>query len=110
MDDINTLFENKSWDGNQFLGLLNKYQVSPEVLLHRMTGLISNFLGIKDIFYNRFQHDLEKDRFELTKELYLGSIVKPNVSQSWFHYCRRISGIKLLRKLQHLCGRRRRET
>ena len=102
IDDINALFENKSWDGNQFLGLLNKYQVSPEVLLHRMTGLICNFIGIKDVFYNRFQHDLEKDRFELTKELYLGSIVNPNFSQSWFHYCRRFAGIKLLRKLQNM--------
>ncbi len=102
IDDINALFKNKLWDGDYFLSLLNKYQVSPEVLLHRMTGVICNFIGIKDIFYHRFQHNLIKNSFDLTKELYLGSITNPNFNKDWFHHCRRISGIKLLKKLESM--------
>ncbi len=96
VEDMDALFANPSWDGLHFLNMLNKYQVSPEVLIHRMTGIIPKFSGVKDLFFVRFQHDLQKDRIEMTKELYLGDSRNPIADQSWHHYCRRFIGTKLL--------------
>ncbi len=98
-EDLDALFDNVKWNGQQFLNMLSKYQVSPDVLMHRMTGLIPKFMGIKDLIFLRYQHDLQKDRFELTKELYLGNTTNPAMNQPWQHYCRRFNGMSLLNEI-----------
>lgn len=99
VNDLTQIFQNKEWDDQQFLSLLAIYKVSPEVLINRISGVVSHLMEIKDLFYLRFQHNLETDKIELTKEIYLGTATNPDILETASH-CRRFVGIKLLKQFQ----------
>ena len=58
------------------LELLSRYDVTPEMLLQRLTNILPRHFGIQDLFFLRFSPpDMKK--FEMTKEMHLSQLHNP---------------------------------
>lgn len=93
------------WDNEAFLDLLDRFTLTPEMLLQRLANVLPRHFGIKDLFFLRFYTvgpDLRK--FEMTKEMHLSQLHNPHANQLDEHYCRRWISINLIRKLKALQG------
>ncbi len=97
--DIGAFFKNKKWDSGALLGFMEKYQASPEVLFQRFNVLTKDF-GLDKVFFQRLVHELDRDAFEMDKELHLNRRHQPHATGLGEHYCRRWLSISLLRDLQ----------
>lgn len=96
---LQALFNNRNFESQQLLGLLDEFAVSPEIFMHRLTSLLPRFFGIQELFFLRFSHQTGSDEFELTKELHLSGLHDPHMSMQHEHYCRRWISINILRDL-----------
>jgi len=96
--DLRVFFEQATWKEGVLQTLLAKYQVSPEVLFQRFNVLSLDF-DLHKVFFLRFIHEVERDRFEIDKELHLNRRHQPHASGLDEHYCRRWLSIVLLRDL-----------
>jgi len=99
VQDIGAFFEKNLWDSTHLLNIMAKYQASPEVLFQRFNVLTRDF-GLDKVFFQRVVHNLERDGFEMDKELHLNRRHQPHASGLGEHYCRRWLSITLLRELQ----------
>ncbi len=99
VQDIGQFFEQKKWNEGGLLGLMTKYQASPEVLFQRFNVLTKDF-GLDKVFFQRVVHDLDRDAFEMDKELHLNRRHQPHATGLGEHYCRRWLSISLLRDLR----------
>ena len=52
--DLNQVFRQASWKPELFLHLLEKYVVTPETFLHRLSQILPQFFGFKKLHYMRF--------------------------------------------------------
>jgi len=102
--DLEHLFAQDIWRGDLFLKSMNKYQVSPENFMHRITNILPQFYNIKELFYLRFQKNLENPPISITKELHIGSelAVRFTNERENIHFCRRLVSVSLLNKLEEL--------
>ncbi|MBL7776510.1 MAG: ImmA/IrrE family metallo-endopeptidase, partial [Saprospiraceae bacterium] len=98
--DLGAFFQRERWDPQALLHLMTKYQASPEVLFQRFNVLSLDF-DLQKVFFLRFIHDLERDKFEIDKELHLNRRHQPHASGLDEHYCRRWLSIALLQNLQN---------
>lgn len=97
--DLREFFGLSNWNESFLLGLLAKYQASPEVLFQRFNVLAREF-NLHKVFFQRFIHDLDRDGFDMDKELHLNRRHQPHASGLNEHYCRRWLSLTLLRDLQ----------
>lgn len=99
VEDIGQFFAREQWDANGLTSLMEKYQASPEVLFQRFNVLTKDF-GLDKVFFQRVVHDLDRDAFDMDKELHLNRRHQPHATGLGEHYCRRWLSITLLRELQ----------
>lgn len=100
--DLEAFFKKKRWNGDSFLGLMRKYDASPEMLFARMTNVIPRVFGLKKIFFIRAVHDHEKDSYQIDKELHLDQVHHAHSNRLYEHYCRRWMSISLLKDLSEI--------
>jgi len=98
--DIHNLFDAEKWSEKKILKLLDKYEASPEMFLHRFTNLLAKFFGIKNLFFLRFTHSEKTKKFTLTKELHLSRLHNPHGNELNEHYCRRWLSLDTIYKLK----------
>ncbi len=101
VQDLRAFFGQPVWNSPFLLDLLTKYQASPEVLFQRFNVLAREF-NLHKVFFQRFIHDLDRDGFDMDKELHLNRRHQPHASGLNEHYCRRWLSLTLLRDLQQL--------
>lgn len=94
------LAEQERWNGAEFLHLLKEYDVTPEMLMQRLTNILPTHFGIKNLFFLRFLSEDEGKDFTLTKELHLSGQHNPHANELNEHYCRRWVSIALAREVQ----------
>jgi XRE family transcriptional regulator, fatty acid utilization regulator len=100
--DIDTFLTLERWDNGAFLiKLMDKYQATPEMLFQRMTNVLPRFFGLSKIFFLRFIHNLETDKFDINKEMHLHRRHQPHGNGLDEHYCRRWISITLLQDFQN---------
>ncbi len=92
----------KKWDSNRFLDILDKYQVTSEMLVQRLANILPQHFGISDLFFLRFYTGPDQEKFEMTKEMHLSQLHNPYANQLNEHYCRRWLSIYLIQKLKTL--------
>lgn len=93
------------WDSERFLKLLNKYNVTPEMLIQRMTNIFPKHFNIHDLFFFRMYGGADLKTYSMTKEIHLSQLHHPHANNLEEHYCRRWVSINLIRRLkatQHL--------
>lgn len=100
--DIEDMSRWERWDGELFLELLTKYDVTPEMLIQRLANILPRHFGIQDLFFLRFFTGPDLKKFEMTKEMHLSQLHNPHANQLDEHYCRRWVSINSIRKLRAL--------
>ena len=100
--DIEEMARWERWDGEAFLELLSRYDVTPEMLLQRLANILPRHFGIQDLFFLRFFTGPDMKKFEMTKEMHLSQLHNPHANQLDEHYCRRWVSIDVIRRLSAL--------
>ncbi|MFQ5612446.1 MAG: helix-turn-helix domain-containing protein [Anaerolineae bacterium] len=94
--DLQEFFRLNTWSPYRLLGMLEKYDVTPEMLLYRFSELIPQFFGIK-LHFLRF-HNADSD-FQLVKQLNMNRLLLPSGISLHEHHCRRWLAVRLLREM-----------
>lgn len=102
VEDMTHFFNKEKWEGDAFLKIMKKYDSTPEMFYHRLTNILPSIFGMKKLFFLRFVHDLEIERFSIDKELHLTYKHHPHSNGLSEHYCRRWISIDLLHDLRRM--------
>ncbi|MBI1226359.1 MAG: helix-turn-helix domain-containing protein [Bacteroidetes bacterium] len=100
--NMEAFFQLPRWDGEFILGLLRKYQASPEMLFQRITNVLPQFFGLEKLFLLRFIHTPATGQFRMDKELHLNRRHQPHGNAINEHYCRRWLATSLLEDLAQM--------
>ncbi len=99
---VQSFFNRTEWSGDAFMDLARDYSASPEMLFQRLSNVLPQFFELNQIFIIRIIHRLNRDSFEIDKELQIGRQHHPHENGLHEHYCRRWISISLLKNLQVL--------
>ena len=95
--DIAHFFGLSEWKPKFLLSLLEKYGVTPEILLYRISEIVPRFFGLK-LHFVRFNED--QGQIKLVKQFNLARLFAPNGLGLAEHHCRHWLGLRLLRQLR----------
>lgn len=98
---LNEFFARSVWDDHALPQMLQAFQVTPEVLFHRISNVLPGHFGINELFFLRFDHAVrpeQPDRFHLSKELHLAKLHNPHATLRE-HNCRRWVSLTVLQEL-----------
>ncbi|KIA88034.1 DNA-binding protein [Kaistella jeonii] len=98
--EINEFFQNAEWDPKLFENLIEEFTNSPETFYYRLTNILPQELGIKDLFYLCFTKKKNTDKIQILKELHLNQQQAPHANATSEHYCRRWIAVKNLSNLK----------
>ena len=90
----------RTWQPNRLLDAITRFGVTPEMFLLRVMSLLTNGLGLNDLFFLRFDQPNENQRYVLSKELHLSRLHTPHGIDRDEHYCRRQVALTLLNDLR----------
>ncbi|KAA3662385.1 MAG: ImmA/IrrE family metallo-endopeptidase [Chloroflexi bacterium] len=93
--DLQQFFDQETWQPDKLLSLIDKYAVTPEMLLYRLSELVPEYYGLK-LHFLRF-HQVN-GRYELIKQLNMNKLIVPSGIGLHEHYCRRWLSVRLLHK------------
>jgi len=93
---LTTLFEQESFQKEAYLQLIDSYNASPESFYQRLTNILPKDFNLQNLFFLRFTHKANSDRFDLKKELHLSHQHSPHANENNQHYCRRWVSLNVL--------------
>lgn len=96
---IEQLLSQEIWDSEVFQGLIEKYHITPEMLLHRMSQLLPKLFDLPSVFYLRFVNGDTPPAVVLTKELNMTEAPITYGTGYNEHHCRRLLPLRLLKKI-----------
>ncbi|MBL7814512.1 MAG: helix-turn-helix domain-containing protein [Saprospiraceae bacterium] len=103
--DIKIWANSADWRPESLSELFEKYDVTAEMMLQRLTNIFPKHFKINDLFFIRLRSDESMKLFKMTKELHLSRLHKAYGNELNEHYCRRwvsVNTIKTLRTMQQL--------
>ncbi|MCG3210547.1 MAG: hypothetical protein FOGNACKC_04178 [Anaerolineae bacterium] len=95
--DLQEIFHLNTWSPYRLLNLLQKYDVTPEMLLYRFSELIPQFFGIR-MHFHRFHRTTTG--YVMVKQLNMNRLMLPSGIALHEHHCRRWLAIRLLREIE----------
>ncbi|MEK6289550.1 MAG: ImmA/IrrE family metallo-endopeptidase [Acidobacteriota bacterium] len=95
--DIKEFFALDRWQPRRFREFLDRYEVTPEILMYRLTEVLPEYFGIK-LHFLRFNH--ERGEYRLVKHLNMSQVLIPGGTGLDEHYCRRWLAIRILHDLE----------
>ncbi len=98
--DVTDFSGQAHWDKNQFLGFLKKYNVTPEMLLQRLTNILPGRFGLNDLFFLRLTGKNNLGQFGITKEIHLSRLHNPYANENNEHYCRKWISLNIIKQLR----------
>jgi hypothetical protein len=101
IDDVKRMLSQPKWNSKSWLDLLNSYDVTPEMMMQRLTNILPRHFSIGNLFFLRLNGSMDSDHFEITKELHLSQLHNPYANALNEHYCRRWISIK---SIKHIAG------
>jgi hypothetical protein len=81
--------------------MLAKYNITPEMLLYRMSELVPQFFGVK-LHFLRFHHPAGSSEYHLIKQLNMNRLLVPSGIGLAEHHCRRWLSVRLLREIDEM--------
>lgn len=97
LPDIQNFFQLDIWSPYRLLEMLERYDVTPEMLLYRFCELVPQFFGIK-LHFLRFH---KNGQYRLVKQLNLSQrLFLPSGIGLYEHHCRRWLALRLLREMK----------
>lgn len=97
---LSEFFQNRDWKPKDFEALIAEFTNSPETFYYRLTNILPQEFGIKDIFYLCFTKKKNSDKIQILKELHLNQQQAPHANATNEHYCRRWIAVKNLTNLK----------
>ncbi|MDP4262640.1 MAG: XRE family transcriptional regulator [Bacteroidota bacterium] len=101
VEDIKRIVMQPKWNDKAWLDLCTRYDVTPEMMMQRLTNILPNHFSIDHLFFLRLSGEVAKDEFEITKELHLSQLHNPYANATHEHYCRRWVSIN---SIKHIAG------
>ncbi|MCP9768147.1 helix-turn-helix domain-containing protein [Lacihabitans sp. LS3-19] len=98
---LTEIFKSDKFSSKKLNEIIQKYQTTPETLLHRIFSILPDSFGIDKLFFLRFEAPIGTKDYSLTKELHLYKQHDPQESKNE-NYCRRWISIKILDELSSL--------
>ena len=98
--DIQEISLQTKWDPESWSRLVEKYEVSPETFLQRLTNILPQYFGIDNLFFIRLDNSKGLVNYRITKELHLSGLHKPYQNQLSEHLCHRWVSISSIKNLQ----------
>ena len=95
-EKIAQFFKSEDWEPENFENLIEEFTNSPETFYYRLTNILPQEHGIKDLFYLCFTKKKNSDKLEILKELHLNQQQAPHANATNEHYCRRWIAVKNL--------------
>jgi len=102
IDRLIYFFASPKWDSSMLLSIMKLFSVTPEVFMHRFTNIVSSHFKIKNLFYLRFNNQIDNELFYLNKEMHLTKLHTPHGTAMNEHYCRRWMSLTLLKDLENI--------
>jgi transcriptional regulator with XRE-family HTH domain len=103
--DVKEFFALDRWQPRRFRDFLDRYEVTPEIFMYRLTEVLPEYFGIK-LHFLRFNH--ERGEYRLVKHLNMSQVLIPGGTGVQEHYCRRWLAIRILNDLEReRTGRRK---
>jgi len=99
LKDISKLMSLSKWDASVLKGILRKYNVSPDLFVHRTSSLIPEGFGLKSLYLQRFERNVISGSVKITNELHINGAQTPHANQVYQTYCRRWGGVRGLAAL-----------
>ena len=100
ISDIRKVTTQSRWSSDLFFEMLKRYKVTPEMLMQRITNIVSGHFGINNLFFIRLHHDTERKHYRMSKEIHLSRLHSPYSSEMDEHYCRRWLSVGLVEELK----------
>jgi len=94
IEDIKRVINQSKWNGKAWMDMVSAYDVTPEMMMQRLTNLLPRHFGIENLFFLRMNGKGGNSRFEITKELHLSQLHNPYANAIQEHYCHRWIAIK----------------
>lgn len=88
-EDVKNIASITKWSDKLWLDLLGKYDVTPEMLMQRLTNILPRHFGIDQLFFLRMTSNMNDNTLEMTKELHLSKLHNPYANALHEHYCGR---------------------
>ena len=98
-ENLRSLFEKPRWDGSSLVACMRRYDATPETFFYRLTQLVPQFFGLREIFFLRFNDEAGSKEYRLTKVFNLSRVPVPHGVGADETYCRRWPALRLLREL-----------
>lgn len=102
VEDVKYIMMQTKWDDKAWINLWMQYDVTPEMLVQRLTNILPKHFSIDQLFFLRISGEVKKDEFEITKELHLSQLHNPHANATHEHYCRRWVSINSLKHTANL--------
>lgn len=100
VEEVEQLARQERWQPALLAELLDKYGVTPEMLLQRLANILPAHFGVNDLFFLRFYTGPDMHKYIMTKEMHLSQLHNPHANQLDEHYCRRWISINIIRQLR----------
>lgn len=97
---LNDFFQYEEWNPGLLEDLIEEFTNSPETFYYRLTNILPQEFGLKDLFYLCFTKKKNSDKIQILKELHLNQQQAPHANATSEHYCRRWIAVKNLSNLQ----------
>jgi len=89
IEDAKILFRAETWSAASFEALLEKYACPHESLLYRLTQILPRHFALKNLFFLRYEFDISRNKYEISRELHLENLKGPHRVPSSENYCSR---------------------
>lgn len=91
----------KKFDANGVIQLIESTACSPETFLLRITSLVPRYLKFTELFFFRYNHDLQDDTYRQTKEMYASGLRQETQIDLFSKSCQRYAAITSLSGHKH---------
>ncbi|PHI19789.1 DNA-binding protein [Lewinellaceae bacterium SD302] len=100
-NSVRRFFAADRWQSGFFEEIMERYRVNPETVYHRLTNVIPHLFNFSRLFFLRFAHGTESNRFSIDRELHLDRRNHPRANARNEHYCRRWLSVRMLKDLDN---------
>lgn len=103
VERVSLLLKSPKWNPGHWLAIVREMDISPEMLLQRLTNLLPKHFGLKHLFFIRL-NEKEPGKYAMTKELHLSQLHSPYRNLLEEQFCRRWVSIRTIQQVQQSDG------
>lgn len=99
--DLKVFFSNPHFAPQFFISLLDKYQIAPDVLFHRLTQVLPSAFKVNELFFLKVSSNSSiPESYAIEQELHLAQLHSPHGVRMYENYCRRWVAVKSIQQLK----------